>query len=198
LDAGTLNAVAQTGECADCGEVRPRVEWAEGSVADWMLTRTHGAGGPDFIALRRSPAVGKSSRLAIASALVLTTTTAVLAGKMPAALGCLLSAGLLLLLLGPKPIRIELDRNRLVWTSSSGMHFSRSVPISTLVQFQVTAVWDPDRDDGKAWALGASLGPGKTVHICEFSTPSSARLVCDRLNEALFLALAQPSLGPYR
>jgi hypothetical protein len=195
VDPGSLNPVAQTGHCAQCGQVRPKVELSTGPVAEWLFTwHKHGEG---VGVVARHQKHGVKGLVGLVASLILAAF-----GVFPVALG----ARVFFVLLGAvlamanalrlRPRSVRLTRQQFAW-HPEWSPFVRSEQAERVIGFFVEK--RKDSEGGEYFVLTARVAGHNRVTLC--SDQSSARLqpACDRLNEALFLVMGAPSkTGPYR
>jgi hypothetical protein len=197
IDPDRLNAAAQTARCEHCGEVRPRVSipthsdgTPDGSIAGWEFTWTPGDYGMNVVARRQRERPGilgyGAGMLAAAPALV-----AHGAGRVAwIVCGPAVAFGVLC----RSPVTLRLARDRVALKVGATRPF-RSVPTEDVFQFQVTR--RRDSEGGESFAVAMHVGC-ELITIWGSPPLSAAQIVCNRLNEALFLVLGPPKAAPYR
>jgi hypothetical protein len=93
-----------------------------------------------------------------------------------------------------RPVTLSLARDR-VALKTSAIRSIRSFPTEDVFQFQVTR--QRESEGGETFAIAMHVGC-ELIPIWRNPRRSAAEVVCNHLNEALFLVLTPPKSAPYR
>jgi hypothetical protein len=191
VDPDSLNPVAQTGFCNNCGQVTPCVEPPGGHLADWVFDWQRADGAPCLVAVRR---IQFRSSLFFAFAVLATFAVAVgAAGAWFLLLGWIVA---LAALLARRPSTLRLNRQRFEWKTGA-MAGSRGSLTDDLVGFRVEKR-RASETGVEYWTLAAQIAGHQSLELSSAGSRPDVQRLCDWLNEALFLMKAPPKVGPYR
>jgi hypothetical protein len=197
VDAGSLNPAAQTGVCGQCGDVRPLVELSPGRVEGWLFTSRREGEGGGVVAHYEAPQapvlIGIGFGLCLIAIGVFGLRGSPVGARFLCALLGVVDTFVLTLLLRPTELRLSRERFEL---STPFRLSARALRPDDVFGFTVETREGSDLD---MFAVVARVG-ARHRRVTVFSSPHrrKAQSVSDRLNEALFLVMAQSPRAPYR
>jgi hypothetical protein len=205
LDPRSFNPIAQTGHCATCGEVHPRVVLSGEPVEGWSFTWRRDGKGLSFSENPTTLSVHVRVGLAVTCVLFLSAITILPdaeLGSIKPLIIMLCAIALPAAAFRRWPRRGLLTREEFSWSRFGG----RLAHTKDVMGFRVVSPSAPRQglmksDDSEVdqWTLAALIAGRDPVVLCASSSPAALRAACARLNEALFLVMATTlRSGPYR